>query len=192
MEVDKSMKNGIIASIIGAIIFLVILEPLMKFFWAFLNRTTLSLYTSYLNSIFREVARDFTAKLDFGIYLFIIFAMVAFCIYAFMQTRDIVKRNEPKKKFEGMSRDEIFKKRIVERNKFYKRLKINYKIMIILIIILCLGSLDIIFRESTCVRLNQEFKQNTNIISPYIDENEQKVLVSKWVSIQDILTPHSG
>jgi len=64
MDKDKTIRKGIIASVIASVIFMIVLEPLMKILWSFFNNTSNKIYNS-------TAVRKFLKMLFLKIHIFV-------------------------------------------------------------------------------------------------------------------------
>ena len=86
MLINKDIKIGVISSILGAVIFLC-LQPLLVLIWKLLKDISLSTYSGYINSIYRQAAVGMNEQFSFMILAIISLIAVGILISTFIQMR---------------------------------------------------------------------------------------------------------
>ena len=184
MDKDKTIKKGVIAGIIASIIFMVILEPLMKLIWSFLINTSSSIYTSYFNSIFKNAALGHRNHVDFMTYAILTIIFIGVMTFFYLKTYFYMKTSRydnsiTQDKTKEQIENEVAK--IASKiTKLNNRMKIIFVVGAVCCFIFSCISFSNLFKEYSNLQLNTSFNQKINAISPYINDNEQKVIISKW------------
>jgi len=184
MDKDKSIRKGIIASIIASVIFMIILEPLMKLFWTFLNTTTNHLYTSYLNSIFTNAAIGHRNHIDFMTYYFETVLIFGVLFITLIKAKSIIEKPIDKKHISNLKSKEEFEQEIssikLRLLKIIKTLRVLFYSGLLLGFIFLLIMISSLFKEYANLQLNSTFYQRINALAPYIEDKQQKIFISKW------------
>jgi hypothetical protein len=184
MDKDKSIRKGIIASVIASVIFMIILEPLMKLFWTFLNNTTNHLYTSYLNSIFTNAAIGHRNHIDFITYYFETVLIFGVLFISLIKAKSIIrKRTDEERKYNLKSKEELEQEISNTKHKLsklIKALRVLFYSGLVFGFIFMLFMLSSLFKEYANLQLNSTFSQRINALAPYIEDKQQKIFISKW------------
>jgi hypothetical protein len=185
---DKSIRKGILASIIASIVFVVILEPLMKLFWKFLNTTSTKVYSSYLDSLYKNAAQGHRNYIDFIILTCIIAALIGILFLSSNRLIRLIKRIKEDDEILNIRDDNERLKLInIKKEKVRNSIEAVKKkyvfIRISSISIITIGTLVFsisLFRMYADIQLNTSFNQRLNVIAPYIEDSQTKELMSKW------------
>lgn len=184
MDNDKTIRKGVIAGIIASIIFMIILEPLMKLIWSFLINTSNSIYTSYFNSIFKNAALGHRNHIDFMTYSLLTVLLISGMALFYLKMYFYFKRDRKDNSIsKNKTKDELemeISKINIKISKLKKRMKIYFFVGSISLIFLVIFTFSNLFKEYSNLQLNSSFNQKINAISPYINEKDQKILMSKW------------
>lgn len=188
---DESVRKGVIASIIASIVFFIFLEPLLRFFWNFLNRFSSVIYNGYLDTIYQSAALGQRNDLDFVIFStlnILILAglvMVTFYIKSRKDQRDFHKKilkikNDEERNMEIKRINELH-----EKIRFFDKIQsVSEKIIVqgryFTFVLFFIVGFILIFRSYSDLQLNTKFNQQLRALSPYIDDSQEKILISKW------------
>lgn len=184
MDKDKTIRKGIIASVIASVIFMIVLEPLMKILWSFFNNTSNKIYNSYLDSIFTNAAIGHRNHLDFMTYYIETVFLFGVLFLILIRSNSIIRQHKEKESISKIKTKEEFERKSEElkirASKIIKQLRILFISEIVFGSISLIIMLSSLFKEYANLQLNSTFNQRTNAIAPYIDDQQQKILNSKW------------
>jgi len=164
IEKDGAIKKGIIASVIASIIIIGFIQPLIQFiapkFFAIISNS----YSFLSNSIYSNAALGirYTAGNSL-IYL------ITGCIFGIATAMIVLY-------LMGKNGKNFNCKNII----FSKKLPILLAIALIMSALLLMGEVMI---EDVNIQLNLSFQQRLIILGPYLTDNEEKTLKSKWASM---------
>jgi hypothetical protein len=193
---DKSVRKGIIASLIAAIVFFIFLEPLMRLLWGLLNKYSSILYISFINEIYKSAAMGQRNNIDLFhftfVMTFIVFGTYIMGEYVKIQ-RDGRLMSEDLEKTENIQ--EKVEKATNEREKLLKKIGKLEKSIKVLEHIIVKGRFFIyifvlfvafasIFKSYIEIQLNTTFNQRLNALGIVIDESQRKSLISRWALME--------
>jgi hypothetical protein len=189
---DNTIKKGIVSSLIASIVFIIVLEPLLKFLWSFLNKTSYTVYFNYLNSLYSNAALGHRNYVDFMILTAIIAGIIGLLFITSNRLLFLIKRlkddDELFNEKNPEKRNDIIEKR---RNKlkpkieFMKRKFILVKYFMFSIFVIAIFSFSTsLFKIYTDIQLNTSFNQRLNALAPFLEDIESKKLVSKWAMMK--------
>lgn len=185
---DKAIRKGIIASLIATVVFIIILEPLMKLLWGYINTKGSFIYSSYLDSLYKTAALGHRNNLDFifdtKIELYIFLVLIMFSIFTFLKIKSIknnIEVNDIEDKVERDKRiNELYGKDIIKENFFINHLIVLKYSYISLFLIFFFTFSSSTFRNYADLQLNTSFRQRMDAICPYLEDKESKIIISKW------------
>lgn len=188
MFIDKTIKKSIVASLIAAIVFFIFLEPTMKLLWNFLNKTSLSIYSKYIDSIYQSAALGHRNDLEILIIIIILYIFLIMMIISAQNISRIKQKEDKKEELKSINNPDelaaLLQKRKNEKDKAYKssrrRMNLVIKTVPIIIPVLFIISIMLIFAAFVDMRLNTSFNQRVNALAPCIEDSQKKVLISKW------------
>jgi hypothetical protein len=185
---DSSIKKGVVASLIATIIFIAILQPLMTLLWKFLNKTSIVVYSRYLDYIYKYAASGHKNDIDFYLITIVIIiffmSLLSLVIIKSLQNKEIREKRLLLNILDPIKRSEEHKK-ILDK-KFSKRGIFNFldkyllKLTMVYLLFTGIYFSSELFKYSSDLKLNTTFNQRLNAIAPYISETKEKELISKW------------
>jgi hypothetical protein len=191
MANSKEIKKGLIGHVIAAIIFLSILEPLLRFAYKLLAEYSNQFFTSYVNSIYENAAiHGETQTLVFMISILIFQALLAFFFMAgfktFLQVEHLgIRENliviDDTKTQSIAHRMRRARKMLTWVSRHLKLIRWVYSTLAFFCF---LGLLHIIFMAYTTIQLNMSFDQRLTAISPYLNQTDEKLIKSKWATME--------
>lgn len=172
MTIDRNIKVGVIASIIATIIFIYLLDPIMRLFGFFLFDLGSSIFRAYIDRLFEQAALMVAPDPAFYLYmcflLFIGFAMISTTVLIFVKNNT----NKP---------EEISESRKARRKLLLLWIPwINF-ILTLLVCVFLLTSLNSTLFQ---LRIVSSFNQHLTAISPYISQQEINILRSQWTQMR--------
>ncbi len=188
---DKDLRKGIIASVLASFIFLIFIQPILSFAWKNIVTLSIHTYTGYIDSIYENAALGKRNWIDFlilGYFLFFLFLVLfAFSMIFRLFMEDLDERKQMRLMTEKEKEDYIVKRRSLTLKKVYvfekhaKKLIIPTYVYQVLIFLIFAND---IFSSYVDLKLNTSFAQRCTVIAPYIDDQTQKILQSKWASMK--------
>jgi len=173
MKIDRTLRIGVISSVVATIIFLYLLEPLLNLIGRLFLFFSEKISTFFIDRLYQEIA---SGKTDYSLsqmVVFILFIGGVMTIFLVLPRKLTNKETEEKKADRTAPRKRMIPKII--RMKFVRILLL---ILIWLVLILQLVSSHI--KVSTI----NTFEQNIKIITPYIDTSKKDMLISKYCSMR--------
>ena len=163
----KQNKGAIIAGLIASIIFLYLLNPLLKFISIILFKFFSIFSKSLVNQIFQQISH-----LETQDYSFFILSIILIPTLSFITIFNIFLCKK------------IFSKRDKLKEKTTKKVSISLKktalISLTLNIILILLLITVLSSNFTQLSLISSFKRHFRIIEPYISDQEEEQILSDW------------
>lgn len=175
MTIDKSFKVGIITSLIGSVVFLYLLDPILKLlsnlFFFFSDKVS----SYFVDNLYREIA---LGKTDYSLTQMVIIIIAISTLFSFTIIRNITKTNATK--------DQGLKKRLASAEKTVD--KSVWKVKILPIVIVVLINIVITLQlVSSYIKISSinTFEQRIRILAPYINEREKLLLISRFSSMKN-------
>lgn len=174
MTIDKSFKIGIITSLIGSIVFLYLLDPILKIFsnlfFVFSNKVS----SYFVDNLYREIA---IGKSDYSLTQMVIFIAIITSLFSFTLLINIRKSQNPLKK-------QYIKKRLENSDSPINKSVWRAKFLPILTVIF-LNVLMVLQLVSSHIKVSSinTFDQRIRILAPYINEKEKMLLISRFSSM---------
>jgi uncharacterized membrane protein (DUF106 family) len=184
-----SNKNGILTSIIGTLLWVILFEKIFPI----LARVTIALsnsfYISYIDNIYLQVANS---EPNLGYSALIMLFPIIFFIYSNFFVSKLIKdkedsyekhRKEKIEHFKNISPEELKKeiealeKKVQESRKSQNRL---FKVISLLFVIITFLLLLFTIAYYISIKTKSTFEQRINIISPYISDQQRKIIISHY------------
>ncbi|OXB06359.1 hypothetical protein B0A81_13670 [Flavobacterium plurextorum] len=156
-------KRSLLKSLFASSIFLIVLKPILEFLWAIIADFSKNTFFNLSDYLYKNAAYGQRNWIDFLVWTAI--------ILGFFLTSILKKNSHKRIDVENINKDnqaKITAKRII------------VKYSPIINIILFLPIIYFIMLAYSDLQLNTSFNQRLNIISPYIDSTQEKILKSKW------------
>lgn len=212
---DKSIRTGVISSIIASAIFLAFFQPILQFVWRILTVISYKTYAGYTDSIYRNAALGQRNWLDLimltWLYSIIILIAVGAAIKGWSYWNEKPDNEEKflneilnvvnlKSSISSNNQSEevkIIKEQIdsivqskqeeinLEIAKLNNQIKVIYILQLLVSICLMVCLLSSIFSAYCDLQLNTSFNQRVTVLSPYIKDEEIKILKSEWALMKN-------
>jgi hypothetical protein len=184
MTIDKNLKSGILSSLIGTLIFLILLKPLGNFLWNLVKLISAKWYYGFSNSIYSNAALGHRNWID--VYLIILGSTIIMGIY-FLGLRLLKDKIEEISIREAKS-DQEKKKLLLNREKSLRRIRWRIKYLskpiyyfsYVYFFLFLVANLNLMFKTYTDLQLNTSFNQRLDVLAPYIESKDYSMLKSKW------------
>ncbi len=174
MTIDKSFKIGIITSLIGSVVFLYLLDPILKIFsnlfFVFSNKVS----SYFVDNLYREIA---IGKSDYSLTQMVILIAIITYLFSFTLLINIRKSQNPLKKQDIKKRLENLDSPI---NKSVWRAKFLPILAVIFLNVIM--ALQLVSSHIKVSSINT-FDQRIRILAPYINEKEKMLLISRFSSM---------
>lgn len=189
---DKTIKKGVIASLIATLIFIVVFEPLMNIIWKILNKTSIVIYSRFLDSIYKYAAYGHKNDIDFTLVFFVLL-LFFMSFFALLMIRSLIRKERKEKQILDSIKDpaeklkimsERLEKTILKRKRFNLFDKYFMKISVVVLIISFFTFSLYLFKCNADLRLNTTFNQRVNAIAPFIDKHNKEILISNWALME--------
>lgn len=192
---DKSIRKGVLASVIASVIVIIFINPLLDLIWKMISDGGNWIYKSYVDSIYQNASLGNRNWLDVIFYLHLLSIFVGgltIATFGIIRKRKELskKMKEVEDKINGKNDkdEEITKEQLIER---FQKLKTSFSKTKNGFITLYIGlaSLLIIsvlsyFRVYSDLQLNSTFNQRIKIVAPHIGEQKEEELIALWTSMK--------
>ena len=181
-------SNRILTSLIASTIFLYFIKPILGYLWRFVSLISSHTYSGYVNETYCNASLGQRNWLDFVNFLILMFAILM--IFIVIMIKNIFKHHEltirAKLKIANEEeREQIFnkeKKRIANigsHTKFYYYFSYVHTIVLAFFISL------LIIQAYVDLQLNTSFNQKINALAPFVNDQEIKLLKSRWALMRN-------
>lgn len=166
-SMDKFSKNGIIVGIISSLLFLYLVDPILRSISSLVIALSSSILSSYLDDLYTKCALGVTqdpALIIYGLFYALPFGLSMGIFFSY------ISRSFKKQKKLDSNNDTTLHKRVV------RLLLTSALVFFLLSLISAVSYWSIWFQQKTIT----SFTQHIRIISPYIDNATEKALWSEW------------
>lgn len=169
MTIDKSFKIGITTSLIGSVVFLYLLDPILKLLSNLFFFLSDEVSSYFVDQLYREIS---VGRTDYSLTQMTIFILLFTSLISILLLRKIVKSRPPKDQ------------NIPEKNSSLVKSVWITKILplVFVIIINIFGVLQLVSSHIKVSSINT-FDQRIRILTPYISELERQLLISRFSSM---------
>ncbi len=176
MTIDKSIKIGIITSLIGSVIFLYLLDPILKILSDLFFYLSSKISNYFIDKLYVEIA---VGKTDYALTLMTILIVLFTSIATLSIMRKVTKHNQ----FLEEKIDE--KENVCETEEKNKTLILLRKTLPILFIIF-INVVMVLQLVSSHIKVSSinTFDQRIRILAPYIKPIEKQLFISRFSSMR--------
>ena len=160
---NKEDVKVIVGGVVATAVFVYFLDPILHFFGNCLLRLSASLFHTYYNRIYAQAAHLETQ--DYAFLLLVTVGMMPLICFFILDVQYLVRRTR-----HGASPDK-------------PPTKSNFRTRLLLLIVTAIFMLTftvIAAANYTQLSLISSFRQHMRILSPYVSEQDEKMLYSKW------------
>jgi hypothetical protein len=179
---DRSLRIGVVSSVVASLIIIIFVQPLFNFIWPLLQEWRSSLKDSYINSLYTHAAFGERNWIVTELYLYANAFIIPFLFLLNSRLKNRVNKLENRTQ-EDDGDDHLAEQKF-DPGKRIKRLKINIKIQFALIIVLSFFIFHNVFKAYVDIQLNTSFKQRLNAISHKLNVEQEEELISLWARMQ--------
>lgn len=168
----KGLIIGIIASIIGTLLFIAFINPILQAVLSLLQTLSSKAYTEFANHIYKEAASGYKPYVD----VMFLGAISGISSALFLLNTTILLRRN------------IFSEVAVSLLKEEQQKQIFGIIRWCLSLSLLLLSIFFVFMTTVLVassELNTSFHQRVTVLAPYLSEQEEEELAAMWASMKN-------
>ncbi len=170
MRIDKSIKYGVISSIIATFIFLYLLEPILHILSSLLFFASNKISSLFIDRLYQEIA---AGKSDYSLTQMVLFIS----LIGIISTRILIK---PIRREQAQDEDKIENEKPKKDKVKLKSKLLRLSLLVLIWLVLTLQLVSSHIKISTI----NTFDQYIKILTPYIDQGEKDILVSKFSSMQ--------
>jgi hypothetical protein len=170
MKIDRDYKVGIITSIIASAVFLYFLEPILRFFGRLVFGFFHSFFSAYLDRLFLKAALGVPPDPSLFVLGIALGSLVGFFT---LSTFALMRMSKDK----GESDEQLKSK-----PRRFKRLRVGSMVSIILLFAV---SFHVYWSMWFQFKLTTSFSQHMRCVAPYVSEQQEKVLQSRWAQMKN-------
>jgi hypothetical protein len=189
---DKEAKKSIIVSVIASMVFLVFIQPIMTFIWDILKRISLSTSDWLTNGMYKNAALGQRNWIDFILLTAIVLIAAIYVSRVFLKVTLLAKKESSNAKLKLMEMTEAVAHLKSEKTKnknnvlkMHNVLTLVARFNWLMIPLFVIPILYLTFNAYADLQLNTSFNQRLNVLAPYIDDHDIKLLRSKWASMEN-------
>jgi len=180
---DKEAKKSIIVSLVASMLFLVFIQPIMTFIWDTLKALSLSTFEWVTDGMYKNAALGQRNWIDFLLWTSIVLFGASLIAIMFIKVTSLVRKDTQNTKLvllESASQEHFESEKV----KLKKMLNLLTWVSWLAGPLLAISTLYLTFSAYTDLQLNTSFNQRLNVLAPYIEEHETKLLRSKWATME--------
>jgi hypothetical protein len=189
---DKEAKKSIVVSLIASMVFLVFIQPIMTFIWETVKRISLSTSDWLTNGMYKNAALGQRNWIDFILLTCIVLIAASFVSRVLLKVTLLTKKESTNAKLKLMEKHEAVAHLKSEKDKNENMLLKMLNVLTwvarfnwLMVPLFVIPIIYLTFNAYADLQLNTSFNQRLNVLAPYIEDHDIKLLRSKWASMQN-------
>jgi hypothetical protein len=186
---DKEYRKSILRSLVASSIFLIFLKPIFQFLWIILVNVSTHTYTYFIDTLYKNAALGQRNWIDFITLTFFLIVFTTTLITSSYLIHYKIKLQKIKEEIRNTTDEgklnqlKTLLAKKLNIGKSFIFLTFFQKFNFLFSILLIFSAFVIIFTAYSDMQLNTSFNQRINVVAPYINDHEYKLLKSEWASM---------
>ncbi len=170
---DPDLRKGIIASVVASILFVIFIQPILKFSWSVLSHLSEIFYSGYLNSVYTNAALGERNYLDVIFFSLLLFPLT----YPMMSVLSEIRHRKYLLQHSGET-EEAKAERLAKRRRVLETLIIGSTALSLM------GYLFFLTATFADLQLNTSFQQRLTVLGPFLSSQDEKEFRGAWALME--------